>query len=298
MATHLYIGVDGGASRVRARIRDDQGRRLGESEGGPANVWVDLDGATRNIVDTCRAAARAGGLGEGDLGRLHAGLGLAGAVTESQRELVRRQPFPFASFVVDNDAYAACLGAHRGGDGAILILGTGSCGLAVVGGTRTNVGGWGQVISDDASGGLLGRATLRRCLWALEGVIAHSPFSREVAAEFAHDSGRMAEWAKHATPADFARYAPRVFDQADRRDPIAVAIVREAAEAAALMVERLLAAGAPTVCLVGGLAGAFSPWLPPPLRARLSEPDADAVDGAILMAQQARHRNPAAASHG
>ena len=40
------------------------------------------------------------------------------------------EKLPFASMVLDTDAYVAWLGAHQGGDGAIsVILGTGSCGL-------------------------------------------------------------------------------------------------------------------------------------------------------------------------
>jgi N-acetylglucosamine kinase-like BadF-type ATPase len=72
--------------------------------------------------------------------------------------------------------------------------------------------------------------------------------------------------------------------------------VRDEAVPTALMVERLLACGAPTVCLVGGLAASFAPWLPRSLQSRLAAPAADAVDGAILMAQEGQDaRQPARA---
>ena len=41
-----------------------------------------------------------------------------------------------ASTVVATDAYIAWLGAHQGGNGGIVIVGTGSCGLAIVDGRR------------------------------------------------------------------------------------------------------------------------------------------------------------------
>ena len=85
-------------------------------------------------------------------------------------KLVYGWPHPFASMVVDTDAYASWLGAFGGRDGAILILGTGAAGLAVVEGRRTNVGGWGAEIADDGSGMAIGRTALRRSLWALEGM--------------------------------------------------------------------------------------------------------------------------------
>jgi glucosamine kinase len=286
MTSRLYIGVDGGASNTRARIRDGDGRCLGEGTSGPGNVWLDLDGATANIIAACRTAAAAAGLTEAALSGAHAGLGLAGAVTEGARRATLAQPFPFATVTVDNDAYAACLGAHGGKDGAILILGTGSCGLAVVRGVRTNVGGWGQVISDHASGGRIGREALRRALWACEGVVPMTELAHALLAPFDEDPGRTAEWAKTATPAQFAALVPAILEHAARRDPLAVETIAEAGAEAGRMVERLLACGAPTVCLVGGLAGPLAPWLAPPLRARLAEPAGDAMDGAILMARQ------------
>src|SRR5262249_58977568 len=129
-----------------------------------------LDQTLRAVLAATRAAAAAAGLGAQDFARLHAGLGLAGATGPEEVALVLAEPLPFASTVVDTDAYAAWLGACGGKDGAILIVGTGSCGLAVVNGQRVNVGGWGDVVSDDGSGNAIGRAALRRALWTFEGL--------------------------------------------------------------------------------------------------------------------------------
>ena len=73
------------------------------------------------------------------------------------RDFVLAQPHPFASVVVDTDAYAAYLGACGRRDGAILIVGTGAAGLAVIAGERINVGGWGDDIADEGSGMMIGR---------------------------------------------------------------------------------------------------------------------------------------------
>ena len=37
----LYLGIDGGGSKCRARIRDSAGRLLGEANGGHANIYRD-----------------------------------------------------------------------------------------------------------------------------------------------------------------------------------------------------------------------------------------------------------------
>ena len=103
--------------------------------------------------------------------------------------------------------------------------------------------------------------------------------------EFGRDPEKMVAWAAAAKAADFARHAPTVFAWAERLDPLALALLTEAGQAIGRMVRRLLECGAPSVCLVSGLAKPIAPWVPPPLRARLAEPAGDALDGAILLAR-------------
>ncbi len=169
MYKHLFIGIDGGASFCRARIRDMQGNLLGEGWGGPANIHLDLVLAAQSIRAASKAAARVAGLDERSLQRTHAGLGLAGAGIKSACDDLRSKLGPFASVVLETDAYIAWLGAHRAADGGIVILGTGSCGLAVVNGQRITVGGYGPEVSDEAGGQRIGREALRRALWAFDG---------------------------------------------------------------------------------------------------------------------------------
>ena len=45
MTQGLYLGIDGGGTRCRARLRDGEGRLLGEAEGGLANIYQDFAGA-------------------------------------------------------------------------------------------------------------------------------------------------------------------------------------------------------------------------------------------------------------
>src|SRR6185369_11695139 len=114
MTPELFLGVDGGASRSRARIRDAAGRPLGEGAAGPANTRLGLAQTLREVVTAARQAAAAAGLGEEDLGRLHAGLGLAGATGPEEIGRILALPLPFASVAADSDAYAAWLGASGG----------------------------------------------------------------------------------------------------------------------------------------------------------------------------------------
>ena len=290
MRDMFFLGIDGGGTNCRARLQDEAGRQLGEGVGGPSNARLDPALVMNSILTASRMAARAAGIGEAALERTHVGLGLAGANLGTACEKLLRQPNPFASIAIETDAYASWLGAHQGADGAILILGTGSAGLAVVGGRQFHVSGWGAEVGDESSGQLIGREAIRRSLWAYDGRAVMTPLAAAILAHF-HDSGEeIIAFATDAIPKDYGDFAPLVLEHAERRDPLALALVGEAAAAAARMITRLLDVGAPSVCLIGGLAEPLSAWLPPPLKRYLAAPRGDALDGAILMARQAQAR--------
>lgn len=283
-STSLFIGVDGGGTRCRARLCDAAGRRLGEGEAGTANPRVGVEAAFREIMTACAAAIHAAGLDERAFGGIHAGLGLAGLGQKRERDLLLAQPFPFAGIAADTDAYAACLGAHAGRDGAILIAGTGSAGLALLGGRRITVGGWGFEVSDGGSGAAIGREALRRALLAHEGLAPRTGLAREIMAGFGDTPEAVVDWVGTARPRDYASFAPTVISHADQGDPQANAILDEAAAHLSGMVLRLAEHGAPRVCLLGGLAEPLAPRLSEPARERLGVPAGDAMDGALLMA--------------
>jgi glucosamine kinase len=96
-------------------------------------------------------------LQEPDFKRVHVGMGAAGAGQTSALDRFVSRAHPFASMAVETDAHTAWLGAFGGEDGAILIVGTGSCGYGSVGGRRHYVGGWGYEISDEGSGAAIAK---------------------------------------------------------------------------------------------------------------------------------------------
>jgi glucosamine kinase len=263
---------------------------LGEGVGGPSNIRLDLDLVWGSILTACREAIAQAGLQESDLARVHAGMGAAGAGQSSAVERLLSRPHPFASFEIDTDAHTAWLGAFGGGSGAILIIGTGSCGYGGASGECQYVGGWGYEISDEGSGAAIGRELLRRVIWAYDGRIARSPLSDAVLAEFKDDPEVLVDWASKARPSDYGRYAPLILEHANRRDPLGIALIEAAAADIASIATRLLDLGAPTLCLFGGLAEPLRPWLPPPIQRTIVPPAADALDGGILLARTALSR--------
>lgn len=280
------MGVDGGGTKCRVRLRDRSGAIVAEAVGGLANLYQDLDAAIATIRATMAETLRQAGLADKDRRSIHVGLGLAGAVTEETTSAVRRALQDFNSASVDVDGYAAFLGAHDGADGGIVIAGTGSAGLAVVEGARHWIGGFGFPLGDQGSGAIMGRSTLRRAALALDNLIPSSPLLEEILAEFHRDRDGFADWARHALPRDYARYAPRIFAAAAQGDRYGAELVADAARAVARLAKELLARGAPSVALVGGLAKPLTPFMPDELKAHLIAPKRDALDGAIMMARR------------
>jgi glucosamine kinase len=290
MLKHLFIGIDGGATRCLARIRDTDGNLLGEGEGGPANIHSDFLTAKESIRAATKSALMAAGLEKSMLKRIHAGLGLAGAGVKAASNRLLAELTGFASIELETDAYVAWFGAHRGGDGGIAILGTGSCGLAMVKGRRVAVAGWGPDVSDEAGGQRMGREALRRTLWAYDGRAETSRLTAAILTRFNADPTQIVTFAAKAKSADYARFAPLIFKYAAEQDPLAITLVNEAANAAASIIDTLRAAGAPTVSLIGGLAEPLSTWMPRRLCDIITPPQSDPADGAILMARCALYK--------
>lgn len=282
----LFLGVDGGGTRCRARLSDAAGSILGEGLAGPANVRIDLAESVRSIT---RAAGQC--LAKADASwsdPIVACLALAGA--SEPREAAAAEAACsklFAHVVVTTDAHAACVGAHRGKDGGIVIVGTGSIGWAVRGGRSFRVGGWGFPASDEGSGAWIGHEAVCRTLRARDGRSAWTPLLRRISREFADDPHEIVRWMGGAKPRDFARLAPLVLDhaQAGSRDAAAAEIMRLAAGHIDAIAARLVDHGVERLAMMGGLAAGIAPWLADKTRERLVPPAGDALDGALRLAR-------------
>jgi glucosamine kinase len=281
----LYLGIDAGGTHSRARLVAGDGRILGTGDAGPGNTPAGLAQGLLAIEEACAEAVKQAGLTAAQAGSIHAGLGMAGLNRRGYLQGLKDHPFPFRSIAFASDAAIANLGAHGGGDGAIVIVGTGSVGFGRVGERVFTIGGYGFPVSDEGSGAELGLRAIRRALWARDGRISHSAMTREVLEHFHGSAGEIVDWTAKATPADYGAFAPMVLDHALAGDSIAELIVQESARRVDAMIRALFDHGAPRCSLMGGVGMRMRDWLAVSLRARLSEPLGDALDGAILLAR-------------
>ncbi|HME84431.1 MAG TPA: BadF/BadG/BcrA/BcrD ATPase family protein [Roseiarcus sp.] len=278
-----FIGVDGGATRCRARLRDPGGAALAEAVGAASNIHVDFAaaiGVMRGLIVAVRDKA---GLNADKNSRIAIGFGLAGLNDAGDAAKVCAA-FPGHALVrAANDATTACIGAHGAADGGLVIAGTGSAAIARVAGKETIIGGRGFALGDDGSGALIGLAALRAATRAYDRLAPASALTSEILGAFDGDIVAMVRWARTARPGDYGAFAPRVFQHAAKGDPIAAAIVGSAAAAIAALARGVVGLGARRVALVGGVGDALRPYLEPEIARLLARPLYDATDGAILL---------------
>ena len=285
MAEPLFLGVDGGGTRCRARLETADGNVLGRGIAGPASMRFGLELVRDSIMGATRQAMKEAGLDETALGDIYAGIGLAGTGHPGAREALESWPHPFAGAWFEGDGYTAYLGAFGGGDGGIVIAGTGSIGVTYQGKT-VRVGGYGFPISDEGSGADIGLNALRHSLRTLDGREQASDFSRDILARFRNDPARAIKWAQEGSATDFASLAPIVTRHAAAGDPAALKLVQQAAAQIAEIAETLLDKGVPQVAVIGGLAEILKSYMAPRITNRLVPPQADAMAGGILLAKQ------------
>ncbi len=280
----FFLGVDAGATRCRARLRGARGELLAEIEGPAANAYVDFDTAVAVTRDCVVRTLVVVGSPSTYTNNVRLGLGIAGVSNAAQARIFEAAFPEFAGALVVNDVIAACAGAHSGGDGGLVIAGTGTAGVARVGGGETIVGGRGFLLGDDGSAARMGADALRAALRAHDGLAPETGLTRALRRRFDDDPLAMTRWAISAKPGDYGAFAPLVLEAAQAGDATALIVVEAAAGALGALVVAVESLGARRVSMIGGLSGPIRPFLAADLSARLQAPLFDPMDGAILLA--------------
>jgi glucosamine kinase len=283
----LLLAVDGGGTRCSARLTTISGAFLGEAVGGPANLRRGVNRSFAMVTEVAGACLRRAALPETDARRIVACLALAGASEPTYLAAAQVHEHPFRKAIVTTDAHAACIGAHGGADGGIIIAGTGTVGWATVKGRTYRFGGYGLPISDEGSGAWAGCEALRRVLWAHDNRIAWTPMLRALFVKFARDPHAIVAWTATASPADFGALALHIVDYAAQGDAASIELLQESAAHIDALAARLLAVGADRLALLGGFAPPLRTRLSPAIAAHLIEPSGDALTGALTLARAA-----------
>jgi len=259
----LFLGVDGGQSGTMAVIGDENGRVLGTGEAGPCNHAAAGEGRAK--LQRAVMGSVAGACAQADLDAetvsFEAGcFGMSGG-PEDKRELLAAI-LRVQHLLVTNDAVIALAGATRTGQGIITIAGTGSIAFGRnPEGRSARAGGWGYIFGDEGGGFDIARQALRAMLRLDEGWGQPTALRQMfLAATDCKDANQMLhlfytdEWPRSRV----ATLAPLVDDAAAQGDPVALAILRGAAQQLAMLAgavrEQLWTPGAMVeIAYIGGV---------------------------------------------
>jgi len=283
----LFLGIDGGGSKCKAIVMNENDEILGTGISGPGNPLHGFEQATNSITESAQLALQDAGLEDIELNSLNAGVGLAGVNLPVLFDQMNAWQHPFKQMFLAHDLLIACLGAHHSNNGAVIISGTGSCGFSCVDDHEVIVGGHGFPHGDKGSGAWFGLQATKQVLLSLDGIVESSLMNEVLLKKLACSNATDIVEAIAGKKATFyAQLANLVFDAAEQGDEVALAIVQEGAEYINNLARTLLTRKPARLSMLGGLTPRLKSWLDRGLQAQLSEPKSAPEVGAILFARQ------------
>ena len=307
--TRYYLGVDGGGTNCRVRLADENLKTLAEVKNGRSNLQID-DGepAFKAISDGTRDVFKAAGLDYAETANTYACFGMAGGRMDSARAEFAARPWPFAGVKVYDDIDIAHAGALDGGEGGVIIVGTGSAAMSIVDGQRHQAGGWGFPIGDQMSGAILGRELVRYAVEAEDGLVEASPLTRAVIAQLGGNNQAVMTWsfgtAKDVrivgadgsdghddllvgrAPAEFGRLMPLFFEHFDKGDPVAAKMMELELSYIDTYVRWFQSHNASVMAIVGGFGERLFPILQRRYGNFVALPKFEPLHGAVILAKQ------------
>jgi glucosamine kinase len=284
----VYLGIDGGGSKCKAILVNIlTGEVIGTGLAGPANPFNDYDQTINSIVDAASKALIDANYCETNINRLVVGIGLAGVNLPTIMTKMQRWSHPFKAMSVTTDLQIACLGAHDGLDGAIMISGTGSCGFSYINGHVKMIGAHGFPHGDKGSGAWLGLQVVKQVLLSLDGLEKPSLMNQLLLEQLDCSNGLdiVAAVAKQ-TSSFFAKLAFIVFKAAEKNDALAITIAQDGAKYMSNVARCLLQDKPSRMSLIGGLTPKLTSWLDADVRENLSQPIHSPEMGAVIYAKQ------------
>jgi glucosamine kinase len=276
-----FLGIDGGGTKCRATIVTADGTVIGTGLAGPANPFQNTAQTLESILTSTELALEDATLPQDDISHLVAGIGLAGVNLPHFYNTINTWNHPFRKMYLATDLHIACLGAHEGGDGAVIVAGTGSCGYRNINGKTHIYGGHGFPFGDKGSGAWIGLEAVKAALLASDGLGPATKLEQEICEHLNRDLLGSIETLAGATSGSYAQLAPLVFTSADAGDELSIAILREGADYLGSIATILNESAPPRLSMIGGIGKLITPWLPPKLNAQLKpalyEPDCGAV---------------------
>jgi len=243
-----YLGVDGGGSKTRFLLIDENGTVLSSHTEGPAYyIEIGLPALEimlgRGIERTLQQAR----LAAADLTYAFFGLPAYGEdrAVLAALDAAPATALPRKRYRCDNDMVCGWAGALAGADGINVAAGTGSIAYGEYAGRRARAGGWGELFSDEGSAHWLAREGLRLFSRMSDGRAPRGPLYARVRTHFSleNDLDLCASiyGKSQAQRSQLAQLSQLVAEAADSGDEAAQALFAEGATQLADLVDAVRA---------------------------------------------------------
>jgi len=251
ISRNLVLGIEGGGTKtdwIYVSTDEESHKVLKQGCLSQANLKLTSDQSLHHIFSVLPGDAS------------HVGVFLAGCSTEGDKarlEAVARSVWPRARLAIGSDRDSGFATAFAGGDGIVVIAGTGSAVTGRKNGQVSKAGGWGHLLGDRGGGYDLGVQALRIALWNLDVDHSVSPIGEKLLQALALNRlEELADWAQNADKMSVARLAPVAFSAAKQGDAEMIAAIQTGARVLAdytRAVAAHLQFAEPEVKLLGGL---------------------------------------------
>jgi glucosamine kinase len=230
-----YLGIDGGGTKTRCVLGDEQGVLATAVSGGSnvvrlgeARAREALQAVIRHVCATAKIAPRqirAMCIGSSGAGRPEIAAKIRAMVGELDPQLSASR------IVVVGDTVIALEAAFGAGPGVIAIAGTGSVAFGRDAAGRTaRAGGWGFAVSDEGSGQWIGRQAVSAVLRARDRQQETALTSLILEAWKLVDLEALVRRANTTPPPEFPRLFPVVLRAAENGDLVARELLVRAGE--------------------------------------------------------------------
>lgn len=223
-----FIGLDGGGSKTKCILTDNDLNILAESTGNASNFLIKgTDAVSETIYRLISDVTDSAGISISDVNAVVLGTTGAGRRNNAEtmekafREFLVDKGVDYDKFYVDSDARIALEGAFAGKPGSILIAGTGSI---MFGKDREGfihrVGGFGRFIGDEGSGYSIGKLGLQVVAKHMDGRGEETKLTQMLADKFNIKDSSELITEVYTNNFDIASVTPLVISAAEQGDKL------------------------------------------------------------------------------
>jgi len=300
----FYIGLDGGGTKTKCVVVDEQMNVLSELVGGPSNFLVfGVDNVTESLFDLITKSIKQAGIETSAIASVLLGTAGAGRKEDAERlensfiQKANESNLPIKKFVVESDARIALEGAFSGKPGSILIAGTGSIMFGKDSqGNIHRVGGFGRILGDEGSGFHIGRSGLTAVAKQFDGRGETTKLTVLLKEKFNITNSKELILAVYKDNFDVATVAPLVIQAAEEGDFVCKKIIQTEVAELLLHIEsmkKLINEDELKISLIGGTittdnfyARLFRNEANNIEGVQISEPELEPALGAALLAKE------------